>query len=333
MEWTDESRDEWFTEENDEDKRKLVLQVWYPTTQTGEPYPYIDNPDLRIFPISKQLELPPFLIRHITQVKTNSLLNAPIVKNQNFPLIIFSHGLGGMKVQNSIQCELLASHGFVVVAIDHPYDANITIFENNHIADYRSSITYLQAKKGKNVKLSEEDFWAFRLPQLETRKNDILFVMDEIIKYKKNAESIWKNVNPQKIGVFGHSFGGATTLIAAVEDERIDACISLDAWFVPIPDNIIKSGIYKPYLYLGRPEWDEPLNNEKLEEFLTNSNSKVEKVYIPQTSHFDYSDTPFISGRSKLFGISGMINNDSLKSKISDKILQFYILNLRGIDE
>ena len=303
--------------------------MWYPTHEIGELYPYIDYPDQRIFPISKQLELPPFLIRHINQVKTNSIKNASIVKNQKFPLVIFSHGLGGMKVQNSIQCELLASHGFIVVAVDHPYDANITIFDSNHIADFRSGITYLQAKKGKAVKLTEADFWAFRTPQLQTRKEDVLFVIDEIINYQGSSELIWQSVNVEKIGVFGHSFGGATTVMATVEDKRINACISLDAWFVPIPQNVIDGGIHTPYLYLGRPMWDEPINNNKLEEFLRNSFSQTEKVYIPQTSHFDYSDTPFISGRSKLFGISGKIDNQTLAIEVNEKILKFFTRTLK----
>ena len=77
--WTDSARDEWFTEDDVDDKRKLVVQVWYPTNEVNsERYPYMDNPDKRLGPLSQQLELPVFMIRHIQDIRTNSILNAPL---------------------------------------------------------------------------------------------------------------------------------------------------------------------------------------------------------------------------------------------------------------
>ena len=68
--WIDSTRDEWFTEDDLDDKRKLVVQIWYPTEAIGgEKYPYMDNPSKRLGPLSEQLELPLFMIRHIQKVK------------------------------------------------------------------------------------------------------------------------------------------------------------------------------------------------------------------------------------------------------------------------
>ena len=88
-------------------------------------------------PIAKQIEMPKFLINHIKKVKTNSILNAPLhFDKNNIPIIIFSHGLGGMKGQNTILVEHLASVGyFCLIALDHPYDANITVFNDGTTAD------------------------------------------------------------------------------------------------------------------------------------------------------------------------------------------------------
>ena len=65
------------------------------------------------------------------KVKSNSFSNAK-ADNQNgpYPLVIFSHGLGGNRTQNTIIIEELASHGYVVIAIEHAYDANVSIFNN-----------------------------------------------------------------------------------------------------------------------------------------------------------------------------------------------------------
>ena len=90
-------------------------------------------------------------------VKTNSELNAEVDfhTNSKFPLILFSHGLGGMKVQNTIQIEKLVSLGYIVIAPDHSYDANITIFEDDDTADYRSS-------DYDHKEYSLEDFYSYK---------------------------------------------------------------------------------------------------------------------------------------------------------------------------
>ncbi len=95
LNWTDSTRDEWFTEDDIDDKRKLVVQIWYPTNEVNnEKYPYMDNPDKRLGPLSQQLELPVFMIRHIQDICTNSILNAPLHPEvENLPVILFSHGL------------------------------------------------------------------------------------------------------------------------------------------------------------------------------------------------------------------------------------------------
>ncbi|WP_287421167.1 hypothetical protein, partial [Reinekea sp.] len=104
MNWTDDSRTEWFTD-NADDKRRLVVQIWYPTAESsGASYPYVDNPQQRLTPLAKQMGLPRFLIDHIQHVKTNALTNAaPLAGLSQAPVILFSHGLGGMKGQNSVQ--------------------------------------------------------------------------------------------------------------------------------------------------------------------------------------------------------------------------------------
>ena len=57
---------------------------------------------------------------------------------QEFPVIIFSHGLGGNRTQNTANIESLASNGYVVFAIEHTYDANITIFNDSTYIEFDS---------------------------------------------------------------------------------------------------------------------------------------------------------------------------------------------------
>ena len=332
LNWTDSTRDEWFTEDDLDDKRKLVVQIWYPTNEVNnEKYPYMDNPDKRLGPLSQQLELPVFMIRHIQNIRTNSILNAPLHPEvDKLPLIIFSHGLGGMKAQNTAHIEELVSRGYFVIAPDHPFDANITIFDDGTVAEYRSGITFLQAKRGKGIKLTEKDFWDFRLPQINTRTADIQYLLDELEVRSDMGQSPWKAMDLDRIGIFGHSYGGATSVMVSHIDKRIDACISLDGWNVPIPQNVIDDGLNIPLLYIGRPEWDTTLNYEKLDTLLARSSANADKLILEGTKHFDYSDTPYFSTMAKKFGISGKLPAEEILSTLNRQIITFFDKHLKN---
>ena len=125
--------------------------------------------------------LPKFLVNHIRDVQTHSLPNAALHPGaNNLPLIVFSHGLGGMKTQNSIQAEELASRGYVVIAADHAFDAFLTLFDDGTTADYRSS--------GRGI--TTEEFWAARGPQLATRTADVVFMLGRDSCRTKMAASV-----------------------------------------------------------------------------------------------------------------------------------------------
>ena len=315
FEWTDESRDEWFTEDKD-DKRRIVVQAWYPSEDTNSaPVPYLVSADKWLPALSDILEIPQFLFDHLRDIETHSVLNAPVNKKvENTPLVLFSHGIWGMRFQNTAQFEALASRGYIVVSVDHAYDASLTLFKDGTIADFRS---------GYEGELSEEEFWALRNPQLQTRVSDIRFMIDTIgVKQLKGVE-LWSVVDMERIGVFGHSYGGATSLIASVQDERIDAAIALDGWMIPIPLDVIDRGSDKPFYYIGRESWADPLNYQQLNKFLKRS-SNQSTLFLTGTKHFDFSDTPLFSPYMQTFGLSGVIPAEELAKKLENEIVGFF---------
>ena len=341
--WEDTSRLETFTDAPD-DKRRIVVQYWYPATAPGSvqglaqdlaqgqgkavgrfnAYPYIDQPDRRMRAFAKTMGLPRFLVEHIREVRTHSLANQPIHPDANqLPLIVFSHGLGGMKSQNTIQAEELASRGYVVIGADHAFDAYLTIFDDGSTADYRSS--------GSDIS-NEAEFWAARGPQLKARTGDIRFILDVIYSRSASAKgnvatstmSLWQRIDLDRIGVFGHSFGGATSLMALAQDPRIRAAIALDGWMVPVPEATIDTGTAKPVLYLGQERWDEPLNYEKLDRFIANSRGQATKEIWPGTKHMDFADAPHLSNFARRIGFAGSLPSEELRDRLNRHILTFF---------
>ena len=193
FEWTDDSRDEWFTEEKD-DKRRIVVQVWYPSEDTNSgPVPYLVSADKWLPALSGILEIPQFLFNHLRYIGTHSVLDASVNKQiKGAPLVLFSHGIWGMRFQNTAQFEALASRGYIVASVDHAYDASLTLFKDGTIADFRS---------GYEGELSEEEFWALRNPQLKTRVSDIRFMIDTIGIKKQKGDEVWAVVDMEHIGI------------------------------------------------------------------------------------------------------------------------------------
>ena len=289
--WVDSSRLEWFTNEDPDDLRQIMVQAWFPgkNQSNNKPEPYLDFIDLRAKTLASAGNIPEFFPSHLNYILTNSYKEIPLIESDSlFPILIFSHGITGSRHLHQVMYEYLASRGYIVIAPDHSYDANITIFPNLNYADYRSDIT------------GHPDSVHIRSMQMNTRAKDISFIIDQIQKLYsgKIKSSLSGKLNLDRIAVGGHSYGGATATLASDIDSRIKACFVLDSWISPIPDQTIKNGIHIPFLFMGRPTWegsDYPGNYPTLDSLMANSSNPKYRLIIKESQHLDFSDIPLFS--------------------------------------
>jgi len=288
--WVDTSRSEFFTEDTS-DNRQIMVQIWYPgeTQPHQDPEPYLDFVEQRAITMADAGGVPEFLPGHLNYIFTNSVKNAPSIKSQNiYPVLIFSHGITGSRHLHQTLFEHLASHGYVIVALDHSYDANLTIFPDSSIADYRSDIT------------GHPDSLSIRKMQMKTRSSDISFIIDQLEKVHSGeiSSQLKHQLDLNKIAVGGHSYGGATALTSSALDSRIQACIGLDPWVSPVPKSVLHSGLTVPQLHIIRPSWansDYPDNYKSLDTILSSSSSQINRFILEDSEHLDYSDIPLFS--------------------------------------
>ena len=59
-------------------------------------------------------------------------------------------------------------------------------------------------------------------------------------------------------------------IMVSKSNPQIDALFLLDAWMVPVPQNVVESGLDIPFIFMGQDKWDNPLNIGKLDIMIKN---------------------------------------------------------------
>jgi len=324
--WTDSSRQEWF--DNDSNPfRRIPVQVWYPMEKGTHQLQsfYLDYPKDYIHVISTDFGIPGKLLVNVANIRTSAVFNGnPNQALKNRPIIIFSHGLGGFKNQNTVQFEELASHGYVIFSCDHVYDAGFVRFSDEEIIYSKSYVKHFPEGT------TEKEYWETREKQLLIRSQDISFVIDQIERIDTIDSSISLLCDTKNISLMGHSFGGATILQTSSMEENIKSCIALDAWTLPMPSMIINKDMNTPLLHIGQMSdkyWENKNNKLKLDTLFQNNGQESIMVKIPKTKHFDYSDFSQFTWATKLFGISGKINREKFGQSLNKFILEYLNYN------
>ncbi len=177
FQWRDETRD-----------RVLPVDVWYPTDeafrgQDLDPATQDSTEMIPGFPAVAQQA-----VRDATPLETT------------WPLIVFSHGFGGGRRQSTFYCTHLASHGYLVAAMDHVGNTLADMLAGNSPADDPVVVRTF----------------------MRDRPADCSFVIDRML-----AGAAGPHADPGRIGITGHSFGGWTSLMTAGTDDRIRAVVAL----------------------------------------------------------------------------------------------------------
>jgi pimeloyl-ACP methyl ester carboxylesterase len=239
----DENRREPFLDGMPETKRELMVKVYYPAVDDrSKPFsPYFYSPQL-VKAFAGFYHLPEFAFTHLNLVKTNSKEGLPISDAQpDYPVILFSHGAGSTMEVHAAQYEDLASHGYVVVAIDHPYVSAATLFPGR-IALHKDATTDFDVAEPAE-------------PITQIMADDASFVIDSLKEMNAGkVPSIFEGkLDLENIGAMGHSVGGAVAYNLAIRENRVKAAINLDGVVYTTPES--DPGSVAPLLMLANDRY------------------------------------------------------------------------------
>jgi len=315
---------------NHEIARKIKVQAWYPSDETnGKKSKWIGDGKFVADQLANYARIPKFLLTYITNFDSNSYENTKLTdKIDKLPVVIISHGWSSFRSIHTDFAEMLASNGFLVLAIDHTYGAMGTVFEDGS----QVAIDLNALPDSKSLK-SNYEFLQYANTLVNTYYLDSKLVLDNISKLNDGESNIKKfisRIDTDKIGVLGHSTGGGGLSKLAITDDRIKSIIGLDPWVEPIQSEIVTKGLKIPSLFFRSQQWSKGPNNINLKKIFENSSNNLDVYQIKGSIHQDFTMLYLFNPIGKYLGLSGNVENDLNREVQLTSILNFFNKTLKG---
>ncbi|HEX5807763.1 MAG TPA: hypothetical protein VFY25_03800 [Anaerolineales bacterium] len=279
--WVDTSRPEVLSMDPN-DFREVVVLVWYPAEQgSGQQAGYF----LHLASVAEALkesgELKWWQVAALQFVRSNNPVDAKPMNGQDpFPIVIFSPGNGtNMEFYASVASEI-ASHGYIVVGLNHPYDVAAVELANGQVAPYDKD----------QWALDPDAHRAYSTERMKVRTADMLFVLAQL--EDMNASGPFAGtMDLNLIAAAGHSLGGITASEACKADARFRACLNYDGLQAGGPFSMDRAATppSQPFMFLTK---ESRLHPALLDRFESMPGSYW--VVVHGASHQSFTDGPVL---------------------------------------
>ncbi|MER6580143.1 lipase [Nonomuraea sp. NPDC001023] len=264
------------------DRRELMVSLWYPTRRPdGRPAaPWLPPRAAEAFYRNNGLS-PAAVGLPLTHGREGAR-----VAGRGLPVVLFSPGNGADRSMNTTTVEELASWGYMVVTIDHPGDAGEVEFPDGTVT-------------GRVLKPVPVSRLAEKADEINVRVADARFVLDRLKELNKGQnpdaerralpEGLRGAFDLKRVGMFGHSAGGATAAATMLADRRIKAVLNLDG---PALGKVAAKGLAKPYMLMEAEIFDKPIRGQKA--FWSRLKGWRLHVRTNGAKHNSYTDLPLV---------------------------------------
>jgi dienelactone hydrolase len=262
--------------------RELMIQLWYPTDPdvNGRLAPYRDRRT------TNRGE------SHLALITTHSVVRAPLSKaRERYPILLYAPSWNGVRTENTFHAEELASHGYIVVAMDHPHSSEVVVFP-----DGRTVKSKLVMGDPFSSDSALKQFLNVLDVEVQIRANDASFVVDALERWDANDPEalLTSHLALDRIGIFGFSLGGGVAAQACWRDRRFKAGIDLDGLLAA---EAAKHGPRAPFLFLNgqpSPELGSVEHNHNSSEYrekeLENRQYDLMRTFAQSANHFKQLD-------------------------------------------
>lgn len=265
-----------------------------------------------------------------------------------YPLVVFSHGAFGVIDSNYSTCMELASNGYVVASVAHPYHAMLVEDVNGKVTivdmDFFKSV--YEGAGTRDPEEEEKNYLKYK-EWMALRTADENFVLDTILsKAEKGEAGPFCLIDTEKIGLFGHSMGGASSVALGRERDDIDAVIDLEGTmlgeFVGF-ENGVEQFNEEPYpvpvLDVNSDRVHEEADAIALEGFeyvnfyVGKRAVDYREVVFQGAGHLNFTDLPLVSPvLAKLLGV-GKVDARTCIENVNEVVLAWFDYYLKDKGE
>jgi dienelactone hydrolase len=279
--WVDTPRPEVLTE-SPNDFREVAAVIWYPAEPgTGVKAGYFPHLSSVSDALLQSGELEPWEVFGLRFIRSESRLDAnPVKTEQPFPVVILSPGNGtNIEFYASLAGEI-ASHGYIVLGLNHPYDVPAVQLSNGEVAPYNRNQWLLDA----------EAHQAYSAQRIKVRTADVVFALGQLQEMNSNG-LLAGLMDLDAVAAAGHSVGGITASEACKSDTRFKACLNFDGLQRGGPFSMEETAIppEQPFLFLTKESQLPPPWIERFE-----SMSESYWVVIHGAAHQSFTDGPLL---------------------------------------
>jgi dienelactone hydrolase len=273
-------------------KRELLVWIWYPSAagQSAAMDDYVPaQMRAAAAPGGGLLRL---LTRDLSKVHAHSIRDADVSPQQrSYPVVIMRAGASAEVWNYSTLAEDLASHGYVVVGFDAPYRTYSVVFPDGRV---------MRRTPENNPELCEDQEQAQQVrcvnKVLTAWTADIAFVLDQLerLNVSDPTGKFPGRLDMTRVGVFGHSFGGAQAAQFCSLDSRCKAGIDVDG---SLHGSVIQAGIHKPFMFLlsGQGDFSSDAEIRQIQADMQSVYDRLPadgrlRISIRGANHFLFSD-------------------------------------------
>ncbi|MCF4098838.1 alpha/beta hydrolase family protein [Maritalea mediterranea] len=332
--------------------RWVDIQIFYPATEKTDQQPAAMPPVLAA-QMAKSFGAPEAAMQDDRPLPV--YIGAEAVAGPH-PVIIFNHGHGMYAGQNSHQVIELASHGYVVMAISHPGHSLVAFkgveptLKSEDVANYPPEVAKaLLTRQAEGYDQLREaatmDEWTTAMAALETEafgqisgqfqdwidNNTLLLDQLPALQAGTVTTAIAGTLDLDKIGYFGHSFGGAVATHMNMQDDRVSASYSLDGpaftWSIADAPNGAFCFAYGNANNQAGIKSDMSWVNQQI----AKATNGCELVF-DGAAHMNFSDLNEISFL-KFFGMLGPVDHHVMRNSLNQSLVEFFNSTLRNQGE
>jgi alpha-beta hydrolase superfamily lysophospholipase len=274
--WTDPLRPEPRTGDLD-DHRQIGLVVWYPAESgTGSPAPYVPDLDAIKSGLIASGEFNSMEVAGLGWVRSHSFADAAVDSSTDlYPLLVLSPGNATNVEFYGSLAEDLASNGYVVIGLNHPFQVTAMSLTDGSVAVYDTA-----ADAGPvAAKIAE-------------RVADVEFVLNRLGQEVSARTFLDSRVDLSRVGVLGHSNGGLTAAEVCRASTAVSACMNIDGQAASGPFGTAPepAPVGHPFMYLTK----EPEIHPALAATFEMSGSGTFRVVVPEATHDQFADGPLL---------------------------------------